>query len=59
VVDHYFPELLRSKLSSVAQSKAGILARLEGISASFLRLELDELDISQTWRKEAGTRLRV
>jgi Nucleotidyl transferase AbiEii toxin, Type IV TA system len=54
VVDHYFPELLRSNLGHV-MDKAGILARLNGISEKFFRLELNELDISQSWRREADT----
>jgi len=54
VVDHYFPELLRSNLGHV-MDKAGILARLNGISENFFRLELNELDISQSWRREADT----
>ena len=52
VVDHYFPELLRANLTHV-KDRAGVLARLNGISESFLHLELKELDISQSWRKEA------
>jgi Nucleotidyl transferase AbiEii toxin, Type IV TA system len=52
VVDHYFPELLRSNLGYV-MDKAGILARLNGISEKFFRLELNELDISESWRRKA------
>jgi len=54
VVDYYFPELLRSNLGHV-MDKAEILARLNGISEKFFRLELNELDISQSWRREADT----
>lgn len=53
VVDHFFPDLLRSNLLPVAHSKAKVLARLNGISEDFLGLELNELDISQRWQKEA------
>jgi hypothetical protein len=53
VVDALFPELLRANLSRVAHLKSGILARLDAISESFLRLELSELDISENWRKGA------
>jgi hypothetical protein len=42
----------------VASLKPGILARLEGISEDFLRLELDELDITGGWRTEADRCLR-
>ena len=56
VVDHYFPELLRSNLGHV-MDKAGILARLNGISENFFRLELNELDISQSWQREGDTSL--
>jgi hypothetical protein len=55
VVDSYFPESLRQNLSQVAHLKSGILARLDGISEDFLRLELNELDISESWRSEADT----
>jgi hypothetical protein len=55
VVDHYFPDLLRSNLIHVKDSKAGILARLHGVSENFLRLELNELEISESWRREADT----
>src|SRR5205807_8011018 len=55
VVDHYFSELLRSNLVHVKDSKAEIVARLNGISESFLRLELNELDISESWRREADS----
>ena len=53
VVDILFPELLRANLSRIAHLKSGILARLDAIPESFLRLELGELDISKDWRKEA------
>lgn len=53
VVDHCFSDLLRSNLAHVAHSKANILARLNGISETFLGLELNELAISQKWQKEA------
>jgi Nucleotidyl transferase AbiEii toxin, Type IV TA system len=55
VVDHYFSKLLHSNLVHVKDSQAGILARLKGISETFLRLELNELDISESWRREADT----
>jgi hypothetical protein len=57
-VDTTFPQLLRENLSRVASLKPGILARLEGISEDFLRLELDELDITEGWRTEADGCLR-
>jgi hypothetical protein len=49
-VDTTFSQLLRENLSRVASLKPGILARLEGISEDFLRLELDELDITEGWK---------
>lgn len=53
VVDALFPELLRANVSRVAHLKSAILARLDAISPSFLRLELGELDISENWRTNA------
>jgi hypothetical protein len=51
VVDALFPELLRTNLPRVAHLKSGILARLDATSENFLRLELGEPDISESWRK--------
>ena len=42
----------RLSKDNVAHSKANILARLNGISETFLGLELNELAISQKWQKE-------
>jgi hypothetical protein len=55
VVDILFPELLRANLSRIAHLKSRILASLDAIPESFLRLELGELDISEKWRKRADT----
>jgi hypothetical protein len=57
-VDMTFPQLLRDNLSRVAGLRPAILARLDGISEGFLRLELDELDITEGWRKEGDGCLR-
>ena len=54
VVDTLFPELLRKNLYRVAHLKAGVLDRLSGISEKFLRAELDELAIAESWRKHAS-----
>ena len=53
VVDRCFSDVLRANLAYVAHSQPNILARLNGISDNFLGLELNELDISQSWRNEA------
>jgi hypothetical protein len=39
----------------VAHLKTGIVARLADVSDKFLHLELDELAISEGWRKNADT----
>jgi hypothetical protein len=52
-VETVFPQLLRDNLERVASLKPEILRRLGRISESFLRLELDELDITEGWRKVA------
>jgi hypothetical protein len=53
VVDTLFPQLLRDNLSCVAHLRSKIIARLDSISETFLRLELGELDVSENWRKGA------
>lgn len=47
--------VLEENLHRVAHLKSGIVARLAGVSDEFFRLELDELAISEGWRKSAGT----
>ena len=55
VVAASFSSLLKEKLHCVAHLKAGIVARLADVSDKFLHLELDELAISEGWRKNADT----
>jgi hypothetical protein len=55
VVDALFPGLLRANLHHVAHLKTAILARLDNVSEEYLRLELDELDISDGWRRNASS----
>jgi hypothetical protein len=53
VVNALFPDLLRANLHHVAHLKDAILARLSGISGDYLRLEIEELDITEQWRERA------
>jgi hypothetical protein len=53
VVDSLFPELLRANLFHVAHLKQPILGRLNSIPEEYLRLEIDELDIADSWRLRA------
>jgi hypothetical protein len=55
VVDTRFPKLLRGNLHHVARLAPSILARLDNLSDEYLRLELNELDISKNWQLDAAS----
>jgi hypothetical protein len=52
---HFFRRAWEERPSGDAASKGRNVARLAEVSDKFLHLELDELAISESWRKRADT----
>jgi hypothetical protein len=59
VVDKLDREALVGNLGGIADSKDGLLRRLNGINEDFLKAELEELDIQPGWENEKANCLRI
>jgi hypothetical protein len=53
VVDNLFHDLLREHLSKVATLRTAMLTRMNGMTKTFVRRELNELEIAKNWRDHA------